>query len=226
MFEKYNESLPYSYVFGAFGTIKLLEESPSICLSVLISPSFKTNDAYNKIDSLCKRHNITIIEDDKLISKIRDKNNIYVVGVFKKIKINTLSNKHIVLINQNDVGQIGTIIRSMQGFDFDNLVLINSNIDIYHYHLIRATMGSYFKINIKQYDNINDYINEYNDYHFINISNYGDNIDNINHLTNDKISIIFSNNKIDNDSMLYYKFDFNISIDNIVNITLFKLYEK
>ena len=88
MFEKYNESLEYSYVFGAFGTIKLLEDRPSICLSILIDSSFITNEAYKKIYDYSKKYNIPLIVDNKAISRIRDKDNIFVVGVFKKIENN------------------------------------------------------------------------------------------------------------------------------------------
>ena len=33
-FEKYNEALSYSYVFGAFGTIELLTNKKDECLAI------------------------------------------------------------------------------------------------------------------------------------------------------------------------------------------------
>ena len=225
MFEKYNESLEYSYVFGAFGTIKLLEDRPSICLSILIDSSFVTNEAYKKIYDYSKKYNIPLIVDNKTISRIRDKDNIFVVGVFKKIENNDKNNnKDIVILNENDPGKIGTIIRSMQGFEFYNIVLVNCDIDIYHYHLVRATMGSYFIMNIKKYDSIEKYIEDNNDKTFINISTIGDNIESINK-KEDNISFIFSSIPINNNLIHHCKLDYNISIENLVNITLFTLYK-
>ena len=42
-FEKYNEALSYSYVFGAFGTIELLTNKKDECLAILVDPSFTSN---------------------------------------------------------------------------------------------------------------------------------------------------------------------------------------
>ena len=132
-FEKYNENLSYSYVFGAFGTIELLTNKRKECLAILVDPSFTSNEAYQKIINLCKNSNIKIIVDNKILSKIKDKGNIFVIGVFKKYQSTLSNNKHIVLHNVNDVGVIGTIIRSMRGFNFENLVLIDCDVDLYHY---------------------------------------------------------------------------------------------
>ena len=61
MFEKYDSRLSYSYVFGAFGTIKLLEDMPSICIAVLVDSSFLDNEAYKKIVSLANKYDIDVI---------------------------------------------------------------------------------------------------------------------------------------------------------------------
>ena len=49
---KYNSSLSYSYVFGAFGTIELLNNKPSQCIGVIVDPSFVKNEAFIK-KSVC-----------------------------------------------------------------------------------------------------------------------------------------------------------------------------
>ena len=228
MFEKYDSRLPYSYVFGAFGTIKLLEDMPSVCIAVLVDFSFLDNEAYKKIVSLANKYDIDVIIDDNNIRKIVDKDNIYVVGVFKKTNIENKNSKHIVLDRCNDIGKIGTIIRSMQGFGFDNLILVNSDVDIYHYHLVRATMGSYFTVNIKKYDDISSYINDNKDKKILNVYTEGkdDVVDDLGLVSLDNVSIIFSKDKIEHHDVVNYKFEYNISLDNIVNIILFKMYEQ
>lgn len=219
---KYNSSLNYSYVFGAFGTIELLENKAHECLSIIVDPSFTSNEAFIKIKSLCKAHNIPITIDLKVINKIRDKGNIFVIGVFKKYESKLNSNKHLVLHNINDVGVIGTIIRSMRGFNFENLVLIDCDIDIYHEHLIRSTMGAFFQTNIKRYNSFESYKKEYNNLKFINITSEGKPLTEINN--SNELSLIFSLIPIDDESVTHINFKEDISLDNIVNIVLFNLY--
>ena len=73
-------------MFGAFGTIELLTNKKEECLAVLVDPSFTSNEAYEKIVKLCQNSNIKVIVDAKLVNKIKDKGNIFVIGVFKKYK--------------------------------------------------------------------------------------------------------------------------------------------
>lgn len=219
---KYNEALPYSYVFGAFGTIELLKNKTKECKAIIIDPSFVKNEAYNKIKDICKQNNIPIIIDLKVINKIRDKGNIFVVGVFNKYTSLLNEGKHLVLYDINDVGVIGTIIRSMRGFSFENLALINCKIDLFNEHLIRSTMGAFFQCNIQQFDNLDDYINTFNNNEFINISTKGEELSNLNNVNN--VSLIFSKDPLDNTQLKHINFKEDISLDNIVNIVLFNLY--
>lgn len=219
---KYSKNLSYSYVFGAFGTIELLKNQPLQCKCVLIDPSFTNNEAFKIIKQICNKYNIKLIIDLKAISKIKDKGNIYVIGVFNKYCTNLTNNSHIVLYNNDNAGDVGTIIRSLRGFAFENLVLINCNIDLYDNHLIRATMGAFFSTNIKQYNCLDDYIKDYPNYIFVNITNKGNDISLIKKSGN--LSLIFSNESIEHEKMTYIKMDKDISLENIVNITLFNLY--
>ena len=219
---KYNSSLNYSYVFGAFGTIELLENKAKECLSIIVDPSFANNEAFIKIKSLCKAHNIPIIIDLKVINKIRDKGNIFVIGVFKKYESMLNNDKHLVLHGINDVGVIGTIIRSMRGFNFENIVLIDCDVDLYHEHLIRSTMGAFFQTNIKRYNSFASYKKEYNHLKFINITKEGNPLSSISN--SNELSLIFSSKPIKDDSVTHINFKEDISLDNIVNIVLFNLY--
>ena len=219
---KYQSSLNHSYVFGAFGTIELLNNQADKCLGVLVDPSFVNNEAFKKIKSICTSKNIPITIDLKTISKIRDKGNIFVVGIFKKYQSTLSNDKHLVLYDINDIGVIGTIIRSMRGFNFENLVLIDCKIDLFHEHLIRSTMGAFFQCNIKEYKTFAEYQKEYSNVNFINISNTGDKLANIK--VNENTSLIFSKNPINESNITHIKFDEDISLDNIVNIVLFTIY--
>ena len=218
---KYDEALSYSYVFGAFGTIELLNNKLNMVLAILIDPSFVNNEAFNKIKDICLVNNIPLIIDLKIIDKIRDKKNIFVIGVFKKYTSTLKTNKHLLLNNVNDVGCIGTIIRSMRGFDVSDLVLINCNVDIFNYHLIRSTMGAFFQCNIMCFNSLADYLNMFKNQHIYQIANKGNNATSY---KNDNFSLLFNYDKeLDYEKIV---FDKDLSLDNIVNIVLYSFYKK
>ncbi len=161
--KKYTTDLNYSYSFGAFVTIELLKYRPKDVFCVLVDESFQSQEAFQTIKKICIEYKIQLVVNTKIVSKLRNKDNCFVIGVFKKYQSNINKNKHIILENVNDFGTIGTIIRSMHGFNFDNLILINCDIDIYHPHIIRSSMGAYFNINIEKFDNIEKYLSRYSD---------------------------------------------------------------
>ena len=80
---------------ATMNVVKLLTNKKDECLAILVDPSFTSNEAYQKIVNLCKNTNIKIIVDNKILSKIKDKGNIFVIGVFKKYQ-STLSNNKLI----------------------------------------------------------------------------------------------------------------------------------
>ncbi len=156
-FLKYHEELSYSYSYGAFVTFELINNHPKDTIAIIVDDSFIKNDKFKDLEKLTKKHNIPLFIDNKLISKLRNKDNCYVIGVFKKYKEALTNGRHIILENINELGKLGTIIRGMNGFDFKQLVLLNSSIDYFSPHVIRSSMGSFFHVKIKEYKSIEDY---------------------------------------------------------------------
>ncbi len=224
--QRYHNQLPYSYVFGAFGTIELLKNQKDKCLAVLVDSSFCQNDAYQRILKLCENTSIEIIIQDDLIKKIRDKGNIYVIGVFKKYEQSLSSSPHVLIYGINDVGTIGTIVRSMLGFNFENLALIHCDIDPFDIHLIRSTMGAYFSIHVVSFSSLEEYLQAYPNQKIIHIlpKKAKPNFE-LSSYFQESLSLLFSKEPITtNFEMITYPFDKDISFENIVNVILFQLF--
>lgn len=83
-----------------------------------------------------------------MVEKLRDKENIFAVGVFEKYT-NQLdpTADHIVLVNPSDMGNMGTIIRTSIGFGIENLAIIEPGVDVFNPKVVRASMGSLFQLN-------------------------------------------------------------------------------
>lgn len=160
--KSYKKDYDYSYSFGAFPTIELLKTKPDNIVKVLVSINFKENSPASSIYDICKSKDIEIQVNDKVFNRLSPKENCYVIGVFKKYKtFLEPSSNHIVLVNPSNMGNLGTIIRTLVGFGIYNLVIISLGVDIYDPKVIRASMGSIFKINFQYYDSFELYMNNF-----------------------------------------------------------------
>lgn len=158
--KKYKKSDLESYTLGTTLTLELLNKKIEYATRVYIHSKQEKNETYNKIVDLCNNNKIEIIYSDKIINSLCDKENCYVVGVFKKFKTNIdLNNNHIVLVNPSNMGNLGTIIRSSVGFNIKDLVIISPGVDIFSPKVIRSSMGAIFNINFMYFDNFLDYYN-------------------------------------------------------------------
>lgn len=160
--KKYQKKFEYTYAFGAFPVLDLLKLYPKKVYKVLLKTDTEGSEGVSEVIELCTKNNIPFEYADRLIEKISVKENTYVVGVFEKYesKISKNSN-HIVLVNPSNMGNIGTVIRTMLGFGFKDLAIIKPAADIFDPKVIRSTMGAIFHINFEYFNTIDDYISQY-----------------------------------------------------------------
>lgn len=154
-YKKYSKKEDYSYTLGAFPTIELINSDKNVEI-VFIDERY--NDKENLIN-LLKDKNIRYEFASNVIRKLADKENTFVVGIFKKETRDVIKgNNHVVLHNISDMGNLGTIIRSMVGFSIYDLVLVGNVADVFNPKTIRASMGAFFKVRISYFDTIEEYI--------------------------------------------------------------------
>lgn len=159
--KRYNKKNNYSYTFGAFPTFELLENHPEVVEKIIVHSSAK-REIYDKAERFCKIHGIPLVVNDKLLVRIREKDNCILVGVFRKYTCEVEKNRnHVVLVNPSDSGNLGTIIRACVGFGIENLVIIEPAVDIFSPKVVRASMGSLFHISFKLYSSFEEYYEEF-----------------------------------------------------------------
>jgi TrmH family RNA methyltransferase len=160
--KKYQKKYEYSYTFGIYPVIDLLKYQSDKIITIFLKSTTEDSEGIEEIKALCKEKNIPLNISDKSINKVAVKENTYVMGVFKKYECSLDSkDNHLVLVEPRNMGNLGTIIRTMLGFDFKNLVLIGNCADIFDPKVVRSTMGALFRINFKHYDTIQKYMSEY-----------------------------------------------------------------
>lgn len=155
----YKKDMEYSYTFGPFPTMELVLSRPELVERVIMSENFTEKEKFEKI---FKENNIFFSYEDKTIKRIGKRENIYVLGVFKKFNCKLDKDKnHLVLDNIRDMGNLGTIIRAMTAFDIENLALIGNTCDIFNPKVVRGSMGALFKIKFKFYEDYREYKEEF-----------------------------------------------------------------
>ncbi|MBI2356763.1 TrmH family RNA methyltransferase [Candidatus Dojkabacteria bacterium] len=156
--KKYSKKLEYSYAFGTYPTIDLLKLQSENVIKVYLKEEGFGSEGVDEIIGLCKEKGISFEVNSRFIDKLAVKENTYSLGVFKKYRCELDSDlNHIVLDQPRNMGNVGTIIRTMMGFGYRNLAIIKPAADIFDPTIVRSAMGSLFGINFKYFDSIEEY---------------------------------------------------------------------
>jgi TrmH family RNA methyltransferase len=165
--KKYQKKYDFSYALGIYPVIDLLKYRSNEIITIFLKSTAETKEKerVEEIKKLCEKKNVPLNISDKSINKIAKKENTYTMGVFRKYETElSKDDDHLVLVEPRNMGNIGTIIRTMLGFKFKDLVLIGDSADIFDPKVVRSTMGALFRINFKYFDNIQEYISKYSNY--------------------------------------------------------------
>lgn len=191
----YKKNFDYSYTFGMFPTVELINSRPDAVIKILISSNFKADSSSLDIFELCRNNNVEIEINDKQFNRIGAKENCYVIGVFKKYECNIDFDKsHVVLVNPSNMGNMGTIIRTLAGFGINDLAIISPGVDIFDPKVIRASMGAVFRINFKYYENFGDYHMNFDNHKIYTFMlNGSKSLKDVNHNLNELFTLVFGN---------------------------------
>lgn len=154
----YKKEFEYSYTIGASPVIEMLKEKPDIVEKIFIHSKFIDDSLIKKICG----DKIEIVYGDKIFTRLNINDNSYILGIFKKYKTSLSETKpHIMLVNPGDMGNLGSIIRTVLGFGYTDLAVITPAADIFNPKTVRASMGAVFKLNFSLYDSLQGYREKY-----------------------------------------------------------------
>lgn len=159
--KRYRKSNAFSYSLGSFPTFELLQARPEAAEMILVHSDAK-GEIRERLHRECEKAGVRIIQNDRYVEKVRDKENCFVVGVFRKYSCKLGHNKnHVALVNPGDTGNLGTIVRSCVGFGISDLAVIEPAVDIFHPKTVRASMGAVFQIRFEYFTCFKQYDREY-----------------------------------------------------------------
>ena len=155
----YKKEFDYSYALGAFPTVELIKKRPDRVTEVFIHSSFTDRDM---IEALCKENGIPVRENDKTIARLSDKENVFVIGVFRKYEDTLASDQpHLMLVNPGNMGNAGTIFRTCLAFGIHDVAIITPGIDRFHPKAVRASMGALFSLRVQCFPDFETYRKQY-----------------------------------------------------------------
>jgi RNA methyltransferase, TrmH family len=157
VYKPYKKDFEFSYAFGAFPTIELIKSQPQKVVKVLVSSAYREEGA-ETLTALCNAEGVELEYNDHIVNRISPKENCFVIGVFNKyVCMLDGAKSHVALANPSNMGNLGTIIRTMLGFGVKDLAIIGGGADILDPKAVRASMGAIFHINFEYFDSIEDY---------------------------------------------------------------------
>jgi RNA methyltransferase, TrmH family len=170
----------------------LLEYRPENAIKILLSSSGSNNKGTVRIKELCSRHDVPVEVNDRAINRISLNGNHLAVGVFKKYQTQIDREKnHVVLVNPGDMGNLGTIARTMIGFGMTDIALIRPAVDIFDPRVIRASMGSIFGLSFEYFENFENYMERFNHNLYLFMTGGDQRIDHIK--ANPPFALVFGN---------------------------------
>lgn len=154
----YDKALPYTYVLGIFPSYEVLTHRADDVQAIIYHPDF---DGLGALKARVEGLSIPLIMDAKLLAKISPKENVYVAAVLTKKDYPIQPGNHIVLVNPSNSGNLGTIIRTMIGFGWNDLAIIRPAVEVDDPKTIRAAMGANAQIRVSYYPSFEAYRTEY-----------------------------------------------------------------
>jgi TrmH family RNA methyltransferase len=168
--QRLNRSSKDRFNFGQFVIegIKLVEEALKSRIEIavcLVTSSFLAQ--YQTFaDQLASQAKRLCLIDAKLEAKIStnpSSQGLYCICQlpnFAAPNHNIHSGKHLALIQIQDPGNLGTIIRTAEAFSLDCLYISADSVDLFAPKVIRASMGSCFRQKIVILDDVYSFLNE------------------------------------------------------------------
>ena len=160
--EPYSRKLPYSYQLGVFPALMLLEARPECAARLLLHPQGLENEGVIKLRARCAELGVREELAERVLKRESRKDNCFAGLVFNKYDCALEAARcHAVLCQISDAGNAGTAMRSLLGFGIRDVAVVRPCVDVFDPHVLRASMGAFFKLRVRVYETIDDYLSDF-----------------------------------------------------------------
>ncbi|MBE5806922.1 MAG: TrmH family RNA methyltransferase [Clostridiales bacterium] len=156
--EPYSRKLDYSYALGLFPAHMLLDARPDRARRLLLHPDGLGSEGVEKLRRRCAELGVREEMAERVLRRESKKDNCYAGLVFEKFESALDETKcHVVLAQISDNGNVGTALRSLMGFGVTDVALIRPCVDVFDPHVLRASMGAFYKMRVHTFDTFDEY---------------------------------------------------------------------
>ena len=158
--KKYKKEFSHSYTLGPFPTFELLLHRPEQVKAVYYDESFREIE---KLQELCEQAGVPCLCWKKALDRISQKEICYAAGEFEKYSgVLGADRPHVALVDPADMGNLGTIERTLLGFGIRDLAIIGETAaDFWNPKAVRASMGALFQLEVEEFPDFPAYLAKY-----------------------------------------------------------------
>lgn len=155
--KKYKKEFSHSYALGPFPTFELLLHRPEQARAVYYSEGFRDRE---KLTALCQERKVPCICWQRALDRISQKEICYAAGEFEKYPGRLRRDRpHVALVDPSDMGNLGTIQRTLLGFGIRDLAIVGDRAaDLWNPRAVRASMGALFQLNVEWFPDFPAYL--------------------------------------------------------------------
>ena len=131
----------------------------SLCAArLLLHPQGHENEGVVKLRARCAELGVREELAERVLRRESKKDNCFAGLVFEKYDCDLdPGENHAVLCQISDAGNAGTALRSLLGFGIRDVAVVKPCVDVFDPHVLRASMGAFFKLRVKVYDDFDAY---------------------------------------------------------------------
>lgn len=149
---KYDKRDPHTYALGLFPAREALEACPEAVRALVTHPDAARSPAFADLLRCAEVNHIPVREEPRTLERIAAKENVFVAAVVeKRSRPWPEAGPTVVLIHPENMGNLGTIIRTMLGFAIQRLAIIEPAADLWDPRVVRASMGARFRVGIQTF---------------------------------------------------------------------------
>ncbi len=160
--DRYKSDFDYTYSLGVYPTIELLEQRPDLVLQVAVCSTEERNEGIARIRELCDEHGVDVMVSDRTLRRLSGRTDCWAAAAFRKFPSRLDPERdHVMLVAPNDMGNVGTIMRTMLALGFTELALTRPAPDLFAPAAVRASMGALFRTSFEYFGRFSDYADRF-----------------------------------------------------------------
>lgn len=158
--QRYKKDGEESFALGPFPSFELLDSRPEQAVRVYAAGNFREKE---KLAARCRALGVPFEENEKALARLSQKEVLYAAAQFRKYGGRLGQDRpHVVLVDPADMGNLGTIQRSMLAFGITDLAIVGQRAaDHFNPKAVRASMGAVFRLEVERFSDFAGYLARY-----------------------------------------------------------------